>query len=109
MVHFLQARFLVILVGRLSSGAGGGGTTAQLVDTADLISARDCCHWALLTRDDALVQLSGFGWGQSVLGRGVLVEAPHLPSSVTGGETRSDPCQSSLSELLVESMYPLSP
>ena len=48
---------------------------------ADSTSARACC----------LRALSGFGWGQSARRRDVIEEAPHLPSSVTGGETRSDP------------------
>ena len=133
-VHFLHARLLVVLLGRLSFAAVGGGGPktevnkmglvgfeapcpkypARLMAIADSMSALDCCHWALLARDVRLgtcplCTLSGFGWGRSVLGRGDFVEAPHLPSLVTGGETRSDPCRSSLSELLVASMFPLSP
>ena len=42
----------------------------------------------------------GFGWGQSARRRGVIEEAPHLPSSVTGGETRSDPCGWNCSSLV---------
>ena len=71
--HFLHARFLVVLIGRLSgAGVGGAKYPARLMAIADSISALDCCHWALLARDvrlgtDPLCTLSGFGWGRSSL------------------------------------------